>query len=55
MRQQVYLERITNPSQPDYPAYPWRLLWILVVTVAGFLTWRMWRILSADALRHAGL
>lgn len=53
IRQQVYLERITNPSQPDYPAYPWRVVWTLVVAVAGYMMWRLWRILSADALRHA--
>jgi capsular polysaccharide transport system permease protein len=52
MRQQVYLERVANPSQPDYPAYPWRVVWTLVVAVAGYMTWRMWRILSSDALRH---
>ena len=53
VRQQVYLERVTTPSQPDYPAYPWRVIWSLVVAVAGYMAWRMWRILSADALRHA--
>jgi capsular polysaccharide transport system permease protein len=53
MRQQVYLERVTYPNQPDYPAYPWRVVWTLVVAVVGYMTWRMWRILSADLLHHA--
>jgi capsular polysaccharide transport system permease protein len=55
MRQQVYLERVTNPSHPDYPAYPWRIIWTIVVMAAGYMAWRMWRILSADALRHMEL
>jgi capsule polysaccharide export protein KpsE/RkpR len=53
MRQQVYLERVTNPSQPDYPAFPWRIVWTSVVAAAGYMTWRMWRILSANARSHA--
>jgi capsular polysaccharide transport system permease protein len=53
MRQHVYLERVTNPSLPDYPAYPWRVVWILTVAAAGYMAWRMWRFLSADARRHA--
>lgn len=55
MRQQVYLERVTNPSHPDYSAYPWRIIWTIVVMAAGYMAWRMWRILSADALRHMEL
>ena len=55
MRQQVYLERVTSPSQPDYPRYPWRVVWTLAVAVAGYMTWGMWRVLSADTLRHAEL
>ena len=51
--QQVYLERVSNPSAPDYPVYPWRVLWSAVTAVAGCMTWRMWRILSADSLHHA--
>jgi capsular polysaccharide transport system permease protein len=54
IRKQIYLERITDPSQPDYPAYPWRVVWTLAVALAGYMIWRMWRILSADTLRHVG-
>ncbi|MFZ5784771.1 MAG: capsule biosynthesis protein [Pseudomonadota bacterium] len=51
--QQVYLERVTQPGAPDYPAAPWRLLWILGVAVAGYMAWRMWRIVSEDTIAHA--
>jgi capsular polysaccharide transport system permease protein len=53
LRQQVYLERVAAPGQPDYPTYPWRIVWCLVIASIGYMASRMWRILSADALRHA--
>ena len=52
-RHQVYLERIAEPSRPDYPAYPWRILWFLGVVAAGYMCFRIWRIVAADALLHA--
>ncbi|MBN9516558.1 MAG: capsule biosynthesis protein [Alphaproteobacteria bacterium] len=52
-RQQVYLEKVATPARPDYPAYPLRVVWCLVVLVAGYMTWRMWRILARDSLKHA--
>ncbi len=51
-RRQVYLERVAQPSRPDYPAYPLRVVWFLVVLTAGGMAWRMWRLLSTDARRH---
>lgn len=51
-RKQIYLERITTPSQPDYPTYPWRIVWTLTAAVIGYAIWRIWRILSMDALQH---
>ncbi len=51
-RRQVYLERIAQPSRPDYPAYPWRIIWTLTTLTVGYMTYRIWRILVADALRH---
>lgn len=51
-RQQIYLERVAASSRPDYPAYPWRTVWCLVTMLIGFVVWRIWRILSADALEH---
>lgn len=52
-RQQVYLERVTSPSRPDYPAHPWRVVWCFAVAVTGYMTWRIWSILSRDARQHA--
>ena len=52
-RQQVYLEKVAIPAQPDYPTYPWRIVWCLVTLVAGYMTWRMWRTLVKDAVEHA--
>ena len=53
LRQQVYLERVAAPGRPDYPTYPWKVVWCLVVLVGGYVTWRTWRILMADATRHS--
>jgi capsular polysaccharide transport system permease protein len=53
MAQQIYLERVTQPSAPDHPAHPWRVLWSLAVAVAGYMAWRMWRIVSEDTIAHA--
>lgn len=52
-RQQIYLERVVEPSIPDYPAYPWRITWILATLIAGYMTYRIWRILAADTRRHS--
>ena len=54
-KQQVYLERVADPSRPDYPAYPLRIAWTLVVLAAGYMAYRVWRILSADTRRHSEL
>jgi capsular polysaccharide transport system permease protein len=51
-RRQIYLERVAQPSLPDYPAYPWRVVWFLTTFVVGYMALRMWRTLTADALRH---
>jgi capsular polysaccharide transport system permease protein len=55
MAKQVYLERVTQPGAPDYPAQPWRILWCVAVAVAGYMAWRMWRIVSEDTMAHADL
>lgn len=52
LRQQVYLERVSVPTAPDYPAYPWRIVWCLVTAVAGYMAWRMWVAVAGDALKH---
>ena len=54
-RQHIYLERVAAPGQPDYPAYPWRVIWCLFVLVAAYMTWRIWRIVSIDARNHNDL
>ena len=54
LRQHVYLERVAAPGRPDYPAYPWKIIWSLSVLAAGYMVWRIWRILAADARRHSG-
>lgn len=52
LKQQIYLERVAAPGQPDYPVYPWRIVWCLATAAVGYIAWRMWRILAGDALRH---
>ena len=54
-RQQVYLERVAEPSRPDYPAYPLRIVWSLTILAAGYMAYRIWCILSSDARRHSEL
>lgn len=51
--QEVYLERIAQPSSPDYPSQPWRVAWCLAVAFVGFVAWRAWRIVSEDTIAHA--
>jgi capsular polysaccharide transport system permease protein len=53
LRQQVYLERVATPGRPDYPAYPWKVVWCLAILVGGCMAWRTSRILAADAMRHS--
>ena len=54
-RHQVYLERVAEPSRPDYAAYPLRIVWTLASLVVGFMAWRIWRIVSGDIRRHGEL
>jgi len=55
LRQHIYLERVAAPGRPDYPAYPYRVIWCLVVLAAACMTWRIWRIVANDAVRHNDL
>ena len=52
MRKQVYLERVAEPSLPDYPTHPLRVLYGLAVLVGTLMLWRAWRFIAADARRH---
>lgn len=55
LRQHIYLERVAAPSRPDLPAYPWRVIWCIAALAAAYMTWRIWRIVANDALRHNNL
>jgi len=55
LRQHIYLERVAAPGRPDYPAYPWRVIWCLLVLAAACMTWRIWRIVANDAMQHNDL
>lgn len=52
-KQQIYLERVSEPSSPDYPTYPLRIVWFLVAFVVCYMTYRIWRTISADTMQHA--
>lgn len=52
-RQRIFLEPVSSANLPDYPLYPHRMLWTLVVFAAGLATWRIVRALVADTLSHA--
>ena len=52
-RQRVFLEPVTSANLPDYPAYPHRMIWTLVVFAAGIMGWRIVRTLVADTQSHA--
>ncbi len=52
-KQQIYLERVSEPSRPDYPTYPLRIVWSLVTFIVCCMTYRLWRTISSDTMRHA--
>ena len=52
-RQQFYLERIVSPNRPDVPAYPKRLLAILVVAAASLALYVIGWMLIVGILEHA--
>jgi capsular polysaccharide transport system permease protein len=43
LHQRAYLERVVQPRAADRPAYPYRVVWVLVVFGVGMLAWRMFR------------
>ena len=51
-RKEAYVERISNPSLPDYPAYPRRLRNILATLVLGLLTWGVLSMLLVGIREH---
>lgn len=53
-RQKLFIERISSPSKPDYPKYPYRMLDTLGLFALTSLLFAVGRRLSADARGHAG-
>jgi capsular polysaccharide transport system permease protein len=51
-RQQLYLERIVQPHQPDYAVEPRRVRSILVTLVVGLIAWGILSLLLASIREH---
>ena len=54
LKQRVFVEPITTPNLPDYPADPHRTTWTLAIFVFAFMFWRIARTFIEDTLAHAG-
>lgn len=52
IRKQLYLERISQPSKPDYPVEPRRLRSILATLILGLIAWGILSILLAGVREH---
>lgn len=51
-RKEAYVERISNPSLPDYAAYPQRVRNIIATLVLGLLTWSVLSMLLVGIREH---
>jgi capsular polysaccharide transport system permease protein len=51
-RKQLYLERIVQPSLPDYPVEPKRILGIVATLVLGLIAWGVLVLLVAGVKEH---
>lgn len=51
-RKQAYVERIAEPSLPDYPSYPHRLRGIAATLVLGLLAWGVLSMLLVGIREH---
>jgi len=51
-RQQLYLERVVQPSLPDYPEEPRRIRTVFVVFVLGLIAWGILSLLLASVREH---
>ncbi len=51
-RKQAYVERIVQPSLPDYPLEPRRLRGILAALVISFVVWSILSMLLASVKEH---
>ena len=52
LRQRLFLEQISEPSEPDYPAYPYRIGGILVTLVLAWMIFWILRRFYSDAVGH---
>lgn len=52
-RQQVYVELIVTPRATDYPAYPYRALWILATFSVSLLSFVILRSVGRNIWQHA--
>jgi ABC-2 type transport system permease protein/capsular polysaccharide transport system permease protein len=51
-RKQAYVERISDPSLPDYAAYPRRMRGILATLMLGLLAWGVLSMLLVGVREH---
>jgi len=51
-RKQSYIERIAQPSLPDYPLEPRRLRGVLATLVLGLMAWGILKLLTAGIREH---
>jgi capsular polysaccharide transport system permease protein len=52
-KQKIFLDRVAEPSMPDLPTYPYRLLSIGIVSILAYLLYRIGALLVKDTLGHA--
>ncbi len=52
-KQKIFLDRVAEPSMPDIPTYPYRLLSIAIVSVLAYLLYRIGALLVKDTLGHS--
>lgn len=52
-RQQIYVELVVSPRATDYPAYPYRTLWILATLAVAGLGFVILRSIGRNIRRHA--
>jgi capsular polysaccharide transport system permease protein len=53
LKKQLYLERIAEPSKPDYPLEPHRVRNIVVTLVLSLMIWGIIALLAAGVREHA--
>jgi capsular polysaccharide transport system permease protein len=53
MRQHLYLDRVSNPTVPDYAVYPYRMTFIIVTFLLFGMVFLIIRALVRDVLAHA--